>query len=71
MSNRLQALEKVPPRVSDPKREKRDRTIRIRTYNYDRLAKLGDLSEDFDDAMTKVLDFYEKHHHEKEEKKRT
>ena len=65
MSNQLQAFEKVPPRSSDPKREKRDRTIRIRTYNYDRLAKLGDLSEDFDDAITKVLDFYESHHKDK------
>jgi hypothetical protein len=62
MNRQLQALEnqKVVPRVSDPKREKRDRTIRIRTYNYERLAKLGDISEDFDDALTKVLDHWEK-----------
>jgi hypothetical protein len=48
------------PRVSDPKKEKRDKTIRIRSYNYDRLAKLGDISWDFDDALTKVLDHWEK-----------
>jgi len=53
--------QKVAPRVSsDSKKEKRDRTIRIRTYNYERLAKLGDISEDFDDAITKVLDHWEK-----------
>jgi hypothetical protein len=55
-------------RTREPKREKRDRTIRIRTFNYDRLAKLGDLSEDFDDAITKVLDFYESHYHQQKDK---
>jgi hypothetical protein len=51
----------MSPRVSsDSKKEKRDRTIRIRSYNYDRPAKLGDLSEDFDTALTKVLDHWEK-----------
>jgi hypothetical protein len=52
--------QKVAPRVSDPKKEKRDRTIRIRNFNYERLAKLGDISEDFDDALTKVLDHWDK-----------
>jgi hypothetical protein len=28
------------PRISDSKKEKRDRTIRIRTYDYERLANL-------------------------------
>jgi hypothetical protein len=55
-------------RTSEPKREKRDRTIRIRTFNYDRLAKLGDLSEDFDDAINKVLDFYESQYHQQKDK---
>ena len=64
MSNDLQLeAPQELPRVSDPKREKRDKTIRIRSYNYNRLVKLGDLSEDFDDAITEVLDFYYKHHH--------
>ena len=48
------------PRYSDPKKEKRDKVIRIRTYNYERLAKLGDISQDFDDALTKVLDHWDK-----------
>lgn len=57
----LQAPELSPPRVaSDPKKDKRGKTIRISSYNYDRLAKLGDISWDFDDALTLVLDHWEK-----------
>jgi hypothetical protein len=51
--------EKVLPKLSD-KKEKRDRVIRIRSYNYERLSKLGTISDDFDDALTKVLDHWEK-----------
>lgn len=51
------------PRLSE-KKEKRDRVIRIRAFNYDRLARLGTISEDWDDALTKVLDFWEAHHKE-------
>jgi hypothetical protein len=58
----LQAQEiTLPPkRASDSTKEKRDTTIRIRKYNYDRLAKLGDISWDFDDALTLVLDHWDK-----------
>ena len=56
----LEAPELSPPRTSDPKKEKRDKTIRISSYNYDRLAKLGDISWDFDDALNLVLDHWEK-----------
>jgi hypothetical protein len=42
----------LPPRTSDPKKEKLDKTIRISSYNYDRLARLGDISWDFNDALT-------------------
>lgn len=71
MSNQFQALKKVspPPRSSDPKKEKRDKSIRIRTFNYNRLAKLGDLSQDFDFALTKVLDFWDQHHNKENSKK--
>lgn len=48
------------PRTSDPKKEKLDRTIRISSRNYDRLAKLGDISWDFNDALSLVLDHWEK-----------
>jgi len=50
----------LPPRASDPKKEKLDKTIRISSHNYDRLAKLGDISWDFNDALTLVLDHWEK-----------
>jgi hypothetical protein len=33
---------------------------RISSYNYERLAKLGDISWDFDDALTLVLDHWDK-----------
>ena len=56
----LQAPELTPKRASDSTKEKRDTTIRIRKYNYDRLAKLGDISWDFDDALTLVLDHWDK-----------
>jgi hypothetical protein len=49
-----------PQRASDSKKNKRDKTIRISSHNYDRLAKLGDISWDFDDALTLVLDHWEK-----------
>ena len=65
----LQAPELSPPRRTDddPKKEKkRDKTIRISSYNYERLAKLGDISWDFDDALTLVLDHWEKTKSKKE-----
>lgn len=49
--------EKNLPKLSSSK-EKREKTIRIRKYNYDRMKKLGDLSMDWDDVLTEVLDFY-------------
>jgi len=61
MSKELQLeAPELPPRTSDPKKEKLDKTIRISSYNYDRLAKLGDISWDFNDALTLVLDHWEK-----------
>ena len=63
MSKELQLespLELSPPKTSDPKKEKLDKTIRISSYNYDRLAKLGDISWDFNDALSLILDHWEK-----------
>lgn len=56
----LQAPELSPKRASDSTKEKRDRTIRISSRNYERLAKLGDISWNFDDALSLVLDHWEK-----------
>ena len=49
----------MSPKLSD-KKEKSDKVIRIRSYNYDRLARLGTIADDFDDALTKVLDHYDR-----------
>ena len=57
----LHAPELSPPkRASDSTKEKRDKTRRISSYNYERLAKIGDISWDFDDDLTMVLDHWEK-----------
>ena len=62
----LHSPELSPPRrASDSTKEKRDKTIRISSYNYGRLARLGDISWDFDDALTLVLDNWEKTRGEK------
>jgi hypothetical protein len=47
----------LSPKLSD-KKEKRDEVIRIRSYNYDRLKRLGDVSMDWDDVLNIVLDSY-------------
>jgi hypothetical protein len=58
----LQAPELTPPRraADDSNKEKLDKTIRISSRNYERLAKLGDISWDFNDALNLVLDHWEK-----------
>jgi hypothetical protein len=65
MGNKTKAVTETEelevPKLSE-KKEKRDKLIRIRTYNYDRLSRLGTLSEDWDDALTKVLDYWEEGH---------
>jgi len=64
----LHSPELSPPRrASDSTKERRDKTIRISSYNYERLAKLGDISWDFDDALTLVLDHFEKTNGKKDE----
>ena len=68
MSKELQLeAPELAPRASDSKKEKLDKTIRISSHNYDRLAKLGDISWDFDDALTLVLDHFEKTKGKKDE----
>ncbi len=41
-------------------REKRNKVIRILTYNYEWLARLRTTTDYFDDALTKLLDYWEK-----------
>ena len=63
----LEAPQLPPKRVSDSTKEKLDKTIRISSRNYDRLARLGDISWDFNDALTLVLDHWEKTKDKKKE----
>ncbi|MDP8886898.1 MAG: hypothetical protein M3M91_03800 [Thermoproteota archaeon] len=39
----------MSPKLSN-KKEKRDKVIRIRSYNYDRLARLGTTGEEIEEA---------------------
>ncbi len=53
MTRTLQALADTTPR-----KEKREKVIRVRTWTYEELAKLGTLTDDFDDVVTKLLEHY-------------
>jgi hypothetical protein len=59
MNNKQTKYNQVITSIMPPK-EKRDRVIRIRTYNYERLSRLGTIADDFDDALTRLLDYWEK-----------
>jgi hypothetical protein len=56
----LQAQEELPKRSAKDNRRKTEKTIRISSYNYERLARLGDISWDFDRALTMVLDHWDR-----------
>jgi hypothetical protein len=44
--------------------EPRDKVIRVRTSTYNKLAELGNILEDYDDIITRLLE----EHYEQEEK---
>ena len=44
--------------------EPRDKIIRVRTSTYDKLAELGNILEDYDDIISRLLE----EHDEQEEK---
>ena len=46
--------------------EPRDKVIRVRTSTYNKLAELGNILEDYDDIITRLL----QEHDEQEEKER-
>ena len=60
MTRTIQALEET---VTTPpiKKEKRDKVVRIRTWTYEELAKLGTLTDDFDDVISRLLKHYKEH----------
>jgi hypothetical protein len=45
--------------------EPRDRVIRVRTSTYNKLAELGNILEDYDDVITRLLE----EHDEQEERR--
>lgn len=49
----------------DNKEEKREKTIRVRRWTYDELRKIGVMGMDFDDVVTKLIEFYKERHKEK------
>ena len=53
----MQALEET---VRPIKKDKRDKVVRIRTWTYEELAKLGTLTDDFDDVISRLLEHYKK-----------
>ena len=53
-------------RKAEHKDEPRDKIIRVRTSTYNELAELGNILEDYDDIITRLL---EEHDDEQEEKK--
>jgi predicted CopG family antitoxin len=42
----------------DPKREKRTKQIRITERTYDELAKLGNVKDDWEDVISRLLKHY-------------
>lgn len=53
-------------RGAEHKMEPRDKVIRVRTSTYNKLAELGNILEDYDDVITRLLE----EHYEQEEKER-
>lgn len=58
MNTRFQATELA----TMAKKERRARQIRITEKTYNELAKLGDVTDDFEDVVARVLKFYKEHH---------
>jgi hypothetical protein len=66
MTNQIQAFEKpkILPRTAS-KKPKREKLIRVTDETYLKLSKLGDLTEDYEDVVAKLLRFWEEHHKER------
>jgi hypothetical protein len=61
MSTRLQAVEKMAGGGGGEevtRREKRSKQIRITDRTYKELAKLGNVTDDFEDVITRLLKHY-------------
>ncbi len=44
------------------RKEKRARQVRITEETYNELAKLGDVTDDFEDVIARLLKFYKEEH---------
>jgi hypothetical protein len=44
------------------RKEKRARQVRITEKTYNELAKLGDVTDDFEDVIARLLKFYKEEH---------
>jgi hypothetical protein len=66
MTNQIQAFEKpkILPRTAS-KKPKREKLIRVTDETYLKLSKLGDLTEDYEDVVARILKFWEDNHERK------
>jgi hypothetical protein len=62
MSKTEAQLEELARGGIDNKQEKREKTIRVRAWTYNELRKIGVMGMDFDDVITKLIEFYNKEH---------
>jgi hypothetical protein len=62
MNKREQQFEEVARGGIDNKKEKREKTIRVRLWTYNELRKIGVMGMDFDDVITELLKDYKKRH---------
>ena len=58
MSSTVQATEL---QTAMAKKERRARQVRITEKTYNELAKLGDVTDDFEDVIAMILKFYKEH----------
>ncbi len=51
------------------KMEPRDKVIRVRTSTYNKLAELGNILEDYDDIITRLLEEHDEQEERRSEKR--
>ena len=60
----MQPIEK-PETLTPRKKTKREKLIRVTDETYTKIAKMGDLTEDFEDVVARLVKFWEDHHKER------
>ena len=51
--------------MTPKKKTKREKLIRLTDETYNKLARMGNLTEDFEDVVARVVKFWEEHHKER------